>query len=121
MQRTSLPWSLLNPTVPTVGASSRGVTLRISSVNLMQYLCCILVRVAIRLLRKVVTEKHTLKNLLCLHKPNTAFTFHCTCVSWTPLTWPKQHTCLWLREVYVRSQFSIACKQVALDPANKRR
>jgi len=64
MQRTSLSWSLLNPAVPTVCSSSRGVKLRISSVIFMQNLYCILVRVAIRLLSKVVFEEH-MKRTFC--------------------------------------------------------
>jgi hypothetical protein len=62
-------------TIPTVGTSSSRVKLRISSVNCMQYMCCVLARVKIRELRKVVFLEDMKRRFLCQHNPNTAFTF----------------------------------------------
>jgi len=55
------------PTTPTVGASSRRVKLRNTSVNCMQCMLFILVRDAIWELRNVVFEYHMKNSLLFQH------------------------------------------------------
>jgi len=53
--------------------------------------CCVFVKVSNRELRNVVVEDHRKNRFLCQHKRNPAFIFDYTCVSGTPLTWPKQY------------------------------
>jgi len=107
------------PTVPNVRDVSRRGKLRNSLANCVQYMCCVLVKVGNRELRNVVVEKHMYNSSLWQHKPNPAFTFHCTCVSGTPLTWPQQHN--WLRRPggLWEGQVQLVCMQTAVDLANK--
>ena len=83
-----------NPTIPNVRTVIRRKILTSSSANCVHYICCILVRVANRVLSKVIFEKHMKNRFPWENKLNPAFMFHCTSVSAIQLTWPKQHN--WL-------------------------
>jgi hypothetical protein len=106
-------YAVRNPTIPTVRAVSRRLKLRICSANCVQYMCCVLARVANRELRNVVFKEHMQNKFPCQPKPNPPFTFHCTCVSGTPLAWLSITIGPGFLEVYERVKFNwCASKQL---------
>jgi hypothetical protein len=109
----SVYYAVRNPTVPTVRTLSRRLELRICSANCVQYMCCVLVRVANRELRKAVFEECTHKKFPCQHKTNTAL-FHCTCVSETPLACQSITFDSGVREAYDRVKFNLCASMQLL-------
>jgi hypothetical protein len=59
----------------------------------VKYISYVLAKIAILDLGNVVLNENTINSILCVSKPNPAFTFRCICLNGTPLTWPKRHNC----------------------------
>jgi hypothetical protein len=94
-QRTTWFWNQLHVclllisdlTILNVRSDSSRGKLRNSLANCVQYMCCGLVKEAIRELRKFVFEELKKSSFPCVNKPKRAFMFHCIHVSRIPLTW----------------------------------